>query len=238
MYTALITASCLSAVSLVSLPVSKAYGANCGVQGNYFDGYDRTPQSSGEIWEGVSANVTVQYGGLCSGVVGANNFNTAWVMLASADSRKYAQVGFIRYNGQDSAQHFSEWNNGDGQFHRVKKIDVPAGHKNRYWVQYRPSPGDLSLNVDTTRFDTSPNPFGNYQVPFRPIYSAETTYRESSVPGIPSAKVSFSPIQTQRFDNDQFQNFNTGLLAAVENGSPTHWKQALPNTTTIQLWNQ
>lgn len=231
----------ISALALwgdLSHPAPAAAAACEAAINNFFDGYGRYSQVSGEVWEGVSGAITVQYGGLCSGHNGGANFNTAWVMLASSDGAKYAQSGFMRYNFETDATHFTEWNNGDGTSHRVKKYNVAAGERHRYWVQYRADRAKLSLNVDTTHFDDAPNPFGNYKTPLTPQFNGEALSRTSSIPGISSARTTMSPIQTQRFDNDQYQNFATNVLQFTANGNPNSWKQSLPNSSTVQIWSQ
>lgn len=240
----LVRVAVLAALIAPGVVLAGATGASAtpcsGTYGSRFDGYERNPTVAGEQWEGVQATVTIQGGGICTGAGGGpGNFYTAWVMLASQDGKEYAQVGFMKYPGDASATHFSEWQSGTGSYHRTKMINVPNGHQNKYWVQYLPSQHQLSLNVDSDPFDVAPfDPNNTYAQPWRPIWCGEVKYLQSSMPGIPSAKVSFTPIQVQRVDNNSYQNIATSTLSQESNANPGSWKQALPNSSTVQIWSQ
>lgn len=169
----------------------------CGASGNWFAGRN-TPVAA---TIGTMADVTVRFGALCqSDPRPAYNFSTAWVMLA-AGSGGYSQSGYIRLFAGSTRQ-FAEYDRdgvGPLPFTRVYGPATSLGTTHSYWVYYSSACACLNNNVDFTTLSATPfDPFAEWSSVFS-VWSSETIYRESDVPGLASQPVNYGDLRVQPF---------------------------------------
>lgn len=184
---------------VVASPRARADAGTCSTFGNFFDGYYQDP-SAQDKFRGVQALVSVVSPNLCVTVQGRNNFSTAWTMIADHYGAGWAQSGYFRYYGASQLFHWSEFSL-NGSSWQDTFLPGPAYVNESYWYLQNWAPSCdgnagfpcIQMKVGGTIISETPfDPYGNWTEPFSPEWFGETSYRESDVPGVPAARVSFS----------------------------------------------
>lgn len=82
--------------------------------------------------------------------------------------------------------------------------------------------------------ETNFNPFVAWTTPFMTAWDGETTYLESDVPGVSTAKAHFSNMQVQRYTDDLWQT----SLPALFTSSPTssRYKKTAVSGNAFDIW--
>jgi hypothetical protein len=213
----------LALVSILGVPSSVVLGsgvasaATCGLlPGHYFDGY-LDNGGTGANYNAVYANIVPRFGNLCSGGQGGvNTFNTAWSMIKGTGSYSYAQTGFWR----DTGPHQSTFQYAQYRVDAISPIVNMFGPSSislngvyhQYWSWFDPSGPVLRLFVDGTNMLTMTNPYLAWITPFRAQFLGETSYQESSIPGLSSTHTSYTGLQVQRQDTGLYENLPCGLV--------------------------
>lgn len=193
------------ATFLASPMVAKAGDPTCGQIGNYYDGFIKQLSQSYASY-GVSANLTVRPEEICTSVKNVGNFAAAWTMIQARDGNGWAQSGFIRRYGYRT-RHFAQavecLQAGCSFDNEIHYQDLNGGEIHQYWTGYISSgcpytSSCLMLKVDASTFIlTVFNPNGKWPGPWRTVYSGETGYVGSDVPGRPTTKVNIANMKNQ-----------------------------------------
>lgn len=120
-------------------------------------------------------------------------------MIASNDSRGWAQSGTIRQSG-DYTHHFTQWKKGGSFEHHtfIHYQHLFGGEVHQYWSPYLTSCNCIAMRVDTSQYATTDfNPNGYWAGPWLTEYAGEVTVDGSDVPGNPTDRVGFGHMQSQ-----------------------------------------
>ncbi len=238
LYISLAALGC-SLLSAVPPPASAAL-PYCGTGGNYHDGFGKDPNGNWAAY-GVSAQVRVQFGAVCSvGDTSQANFTNAWTMLSSHFGGGWAQTGYIRWYNHVTV-HFSQWVASPGGASGTKfgATTLYRDELHQYWTLRAASPNCpktsqcLVGHVDqTTWFYTDFDPVGPWSTPFRQQYYGETGYGESDVPGVSTAKTGFNYMQYVN-SNNTWTTEGCGLITLNEIG---RWANETISCSWRRIW--
>ena len=213
-------------------PTASAYLWQCGTPGNYFDGMYRI----GDNIEGVKANITSRFSGVCdTDSDPANNFTNAWSMITPSTSNAWVQSGYERGFGT-GVRHFSQIYSPGLQDTTAWGSLFPYNEDHTYWQQYDPATKRIRSNVDLTNFlVTSFNPFAVWPQPFISEFMGEVRYLASDVPGYSGSAAGFWSIQTQRTSNHSWQFIPCPYLTGL-NDQPSRWAVQGVSCTSFHIY--
>lgn len=230
---ALALATGLASLAAVQ-PVAHAAIAQCNGYQPLFDGFASDPNPQTGI-EGVSGNIRVEDGSLCTIGSGAYNETFTWVMIESPSAGGLAQVGFYRYPGWTGPlgdpRYFYEFGAHDAGTPTGWHSGVPAGSTHRFWVQWVDNGCPLGVNacfafnIDTTRIAVSDfNPYlawgnpRNLATVWNMQFFGETHDNSTDIMGSDAGGVAtvWSSLQAQDAVTDQYRGFTCNLTGSVD----------------------
>ena len=214
-------------------PAAHAAIAQCNGYQPLFDGFRDSGNPQTGI-EGVSANIRVEDGTLCSIGSGDYNSTSSWVMVWSRSAGGLAQVGVWRYptwgHPLGTPAYFFEFGAHDFGLPKTWHSGVPAGTTHRFWVQWVDNgcpaglTGCFAFNIDTTRIAVSDfNPYAAWGNPnnlatyWEMQFNGETHDNSTDIMGSDAggtATVWSSP-QAQDAVTDAYRGFTCNLTADV-----------------------
>ncbi len=240
----------LLAGSLAGIAPMRAQAAGaCSIFENTYTGYFN---AAGQPYDGTRANVVSRPPTTtCTGSAGAgSNFSTSWVMLSGTANVSgvpaYTQVGYTTENfyGGDTLFpcYFAEYDQ-DGQNYGMPfvpryrcDLSFTYGQAITYAEQYQSGCAcEASLAALATIQTTPFSPLGLWHNLYN-VWSSETIWHETNVPGSPAAPAAFSALAVQPYPSSSYIANPTALTApapyhpgALESGvvgnAFTSWQQ-------------
>lgn len=226
-------------LGLAALPLaSEAAISSCGTASNYFDGFwnQNTGFGAAEI-AGVAAWSIPRSGAMCS--TNSSQFTTAWVMVSGQVGQRYSQSGFMTVFG-GCTRHFAEYNNNAGFTRTFVGGACPSGvlgSAHQYLSAWNYGCLCIQNWVDSTLVSqTNFNPLTFWTRPFRPIYSGETIYKESDMPGGATATTPIDSMQVMSFSGNIWSPTPCYLTGVDSPLASSRWNRVPAGCTHFDIW--
>jgi hypothetical protein len=219
-------------VALLTLATTMVFGlppaaaADCGAQGNWFDGYLSNQPTGSTLIVGVIGTLRTESGGFPCTTSGPNDYS-AWTMMTW--SSHYAQTGYAR-STTDSSWHWFE-EDSSSIYHQIYYAgDISLGSNYTYSTY-----GDSTCSCFreyaalTQLWTTSWNPFQEWSQPWNTQMFGEVQRYPDQMVGSTASHASFVDLKARYVDSDW-----TGAMPTLygANDAPARWSMT-PVTTCL-----
>jgi hypothetical protein len=194
----------VAALLASAFPATASGAAGCAGTPNValFAGWWSSPTLTGHEPEGVKGTLFYQPSDGCASPLGFDKARSAWVMIASNDSLKYAQSGYWNDGGAFSCwRHFSEYETGSG-FIRHNGPCSGTGAAHVPLVKYITATGATELWIDSTRLDVMTACSCNWRHPLEVQIFGESHDSGTDVPGYVTTKTDWNKLQIQYYTDN------------------------------------